>query len=313
MNGDPGLTRPTLLTGASGFIGSRIARALSRQSWNDLTVLIRDSSAVPRAFKTVEADLRDGPSVNAVVAGMDTVVHSASYIGNDPALCAGINIEGTENLVRSAKRFGVRNLIYVSTTAVYGSGPHRWARAESTPVAPASVLSQSRFAAERIILDAGGAVIRPALVYGVGDRWVVPTLARLTATLGGLVGGGEALASIIRVEDLGALVEAVARHVPTLEGPRIYHAANSAPTSIADLTRTIRESFSPDLAMGTLTREEALVAARKIGLSDHQLDLVTIDHTYEANELWALADRRSPSQVRFTVGESSWYRQLAVS
>ncbi len=169
-----------------------------------------DSSVGP-PIRIVQADLQDSTALESALEGVDTIIHCAGYLGYDEALCKTMNVEGTARLLNSAKLAGASTVVYLSTTAVYGPGAHRGLRENEIVPAPRSVLSRSRLDAEQIVLDFGGVVLRPGLVYGRGDRWVLPSLVNLNRAIGGLVDGGDQMMSVIHVQDLGRMVSEIAR------------------------------------------------------------------------------------------------------
>jgi nucleoside-diphosphate-sugar epimerase len=80
--------------------------------------------------------------------GIDTLLHTASYVGTDLEQATAANDHGTTALLREATRAGVRHIIYISTAAVYGHGPHHNVEPEHLTPAPLSPASQTRLAAE---------------------------------------------------------------------------------------------------------------------------------------------------------------------
>ncbi|MGJ3560234.1 NAD-dependent epimerase/dehydratase family protein [Streptomyces sp. INA 01156] len=165
-----------LLTGGTGFIGSRVAAAAHRHPDTHVRLLSRHALHTPTEAEaeTVPGDLADPASLYGSCTGIDVLVHCASRVSGDPESLAAVNDRGTKALVEEAVRGGVRRILYVSTAAVHGRGPFHGVRPGEAPVVPASATSRARAAAERHVLDAGGLVLRPHLVYGEGDRWMVP-------------------------------------------------------------------------------------------------------------------------------------------
>lgn len=177
------VTTRVAVLGSAGFIGRVVTSELNG---------VGDGVAVQTMVRTLPklrvdhasivhvGDVRDADSVRAAVRGARAVVHAASYVGYDPKLCENINVCGTKNVVAACSAEGVEQVVYMSTASVYGSGPHRGASEADLAVAPKSALSRSRADAELMILDAGGAVLRPDMVFGDGDRWFGPGLGRVS-------------------------------------------------------------------------------------------------------------------------------------
>ena len=168
-----------LVTGASGFVGQHLARALLRHGWN-----VRRAVRVPSGAKDeiVIESIGAASDWREALRGVDAVVHLAARVHQHYEeyaieLYRQVNIEGTLQLARSAANAGVRHFIFVSTVLVhgrsnYGSSPFR----ESDLLTPRGVYGMSKAAAEAGLqaLSETNAlnvtVIRPPLVYGFGAR-----------------------------------------------------------------------------------------------------------------------------------------------
>src|SRR5262245_34288338 len=148
--------RHVLLTGATGFIGSTVTRALAARPEIELSVLVRRPAHHPPRTRQLIGDLTKPSSLIGSCQGIDTVLHAASYSGADPDQATAVNDHATTALLREATRAGVRHIIYISTAAVYGRGPHHNAEPEHLTPAPLSPASRTRLAAENTIRAAGG-------------------------------------------------------------------------------------------------------------------------------------------------------------
>jgi nucleoside-diphosphate-sugar epimerase len=201
-----------LLTGATGFIGSALAERLARRG-DRVRALARPSSRTGRlrdlGIEVVAGDLGDRASLDAAVDGCDAVLHLAGAV---KALRErdffAVNAEGTDRVVEacaSARRRPA--LLYVSSLAAAGPAPAGRPRTEEDEPAPVSRYGESKLAGERAVRRRAGAleasIVRPPVVYGPGDRELVPSLVRM-ARLGVVprLGEGERLLSIVHVADL---------------------------------------------------------------------------------------------------------------
>jgi len=178
-----------LVTGASGYLGSRLVPALVALGYE-----VRGLARSPRARATVlergaepvDGDLADVASLERAMSGCDAVVHAASKMGlHGPyAEFHAVNVAGTENVLAAARRStSVRRLVYVGAAAsVMGEGAVHGAD-ESWPL---QQLAYSPYPATKTLADmavraANGpeletCVVRPGWIWGVGD----PILGRMT-------------------------------------------------------------------------------------------------------------------------------------
>jgi dihydroflavonol-4-reductase len=114
------------ITGATGFLGSNLARRLA-EGGDDITILVRKGSDHPflknLPIKRVEGDVTDLESLKAGIKNMDLVFHCAgvvSYRKSDESLMHRVNVIGTDNVCRASMEEGVKKLLYVSSTAAVG-------------------------------------------------------------------------------------------------------------------------------------------------------------------------------------------------
>ena len=175
------------LTGATGFVGSHVARALAAQG-ADLRLLIRSSSDL-RNIQELQAervigDLRDATSLKKAVSGCDVVFHVAADYRlwvRDPEQMYRSNVEGTKAILEAARENKVRRVVYTSSVATMGFQSNGHLADESSPVSLANMIGpykRSKFMAEEIALDAGRSgmdvvVVNPTTP--VGERDIKPT------------------------------------------------------------------------------------------------------------------------------------------
>jgi len=209
------------LTGASGFIGRRLAPLLARSGWQVRLLLRRDPVIAEwRGMdpQIIAGDLADPKALAQLVAGVDAIVHVAGLIKatQSPHYFA-VNHAGAAALAEAARQHAPRaHFLHVSTLA---------AREPQL-----SDYAASKRAGEKAVLDLLGAnatVIRPPAVYGPGDRETLVFFQLAQRRLVPLVGPPAALAAMIHVDDLLRLLVAQLR-----ERPRgaVLAAADARPT-----------------------------------------------------------------------------------
>ncbi|WP_031107340.1 NAD-dependent epimerase/dehydratase family protein [Streptomyces sp. NRRL S-146] len=280
------MTVKILITGASGFVGSRVAATAQRQPGAHVRLLSRHA---PHGPEYVHGDLCAPPSLRGVCADTDVLVHCAARIGGDAETAEAVNDHGTRALVEEAVRAGVRRVVYVSTAAVHGRGPFRGVGPGELPIAPASPTSRTRAAAERYVLDAGGLVLRPHLVYGEGDRWVVPGLVWLMKELSATtLTGCEALQSVIDADTLGRAVVAAA--LAPAPGGGVHHVNHPEPVTVPDLLACVGRELEEPGGGAPVDVATALDRAAGSPLALHHLGMLTVDHWFVDDAFWKDVD-----------------------
>jgi dihydroflavonol-4-reductase len=178
-----------LVTGATGFVGAAVARALCRAGWQ-VRALARPSSdrrnlrQLP--LELAIGDLHDPGSLEKALEGCEALFHvAADYrLGvADPQQLYRTNVEGTRNLLEAARRAQTARVIYTSSVAAIGLPADGTAGAEDTPVALTDMIGhykRSKFLAEELVRDfvrAGTPIIivNPSTPIGPGDLKPTPT------------------------------------------------------------------------------------------------------------------------------------------
>jgi nucleoside-diphosphate-sugar epimerase len=168
-----------LVTGASGFIGFHVVRALVRKG-HDVTCLARRQSNFDRLagldFRRAEGDVRDADSLVRAVAGQDAVYHIAGLVKAARAeQLYEVNCEGAANIARACAAVTTPPvLMLMSSLAAVGPSTPKRPRLESDPPAPVSNYGRSKLAGEQEARKWAAAVpitiLRPPIVFGEGDR-----------------------------------------------------------------------------------------------------------------------------------------------
>jgi dihydroflavonol-4-reductase len=181
------MTAPTLITGATGFVGSAVARAFHMRG-HTLRLLVRPSSdrrLIEGLGETVQGDLRDTDSLVAAVQGCRYVVHVAADYRlwvPDPGPMMQANVEGTRTLLRAARDAGVERIVYCSSVAALGLVGDGTPGTEETPVHPEAIVGhykQSKYLAEAAVralaVEEGVPVVLVNPSAPVGPRDIKPT------------------------------------------------------------------------------------------------------------------------------------------
>ncbi len=171
-----------LVTGATGKVGSRLARRLAQRG-DRVRALVRDRSRgadlVAAGVELHDGDLLDPGSLAAAVRGVDAVVHCAAFFRGATAEQAhAVNDLGTQHLARAAAAAAVPRIVFTSTGLVYGPKGGKLA-AEDDACAPTAAYPVSKLAAERFLLALPGLdvrVLRLPFVYGDGDPHIAEVI-----------------------------------------------------------------------------------------------------------------------------------------
>jgi dihydroflavonol-4-reductase len=175
------------VTGATGFLGSHVARVLAGQG-AELRLLVRPSSNLKNLeglkAETAIGDLRDPASLEKAISGCDAVFHVAADYRlwvRDPREMYRSNVEGTRSILEAARKNGVKRVVYTSSVATVGFTGNGQAADEDSPVSLVDMIGhykRSKFMAEQIALEAGRSGLNVVTVNPttpIGEQDVKPT------------------------------------------------------------------------------------------------------------------------------------------
>src|SRR6266704_4479333 len=175
------------VTGATGFVGSHVARALAEQG-AELRLLVRATSD-PRNIQDLRAervigDLRDPVSLEKGIAGCDVVFHVAADYRlwvREPDEMYRANVEGTRAILGAARKNNVRRVVYTSSVATMGFTQNGTPADEDSPVSLENMIGpykRSKFMAEQVAIEAARSGVDVVIVNPstpVGERDIKPT------------------------------------------------------------------------------------------------------------------------------------------
>jgi dihydroflavonol-4-reductase len=175
------------VTGATGFLGSHVARVLADQG-AELRLLVRPTSNLRNLeglnAETATGDLRDPASLEKAMAGCDAVFHVAADYRlwlRDPQEMYRSNVAGTRAILEAARKNNVQRIVYTSSVATVGFTSHGQPADEDSPVSIADMIGhykRSKFMAEQLALEAGRGGMHVVTVNPttpIGEQDIKPT------------------------------------------------------------------------------------------------------------------------------------------
>ncbi|MFC9968957.1 NAD-dependent epimerase/dehydratase family protein [Nocardia ignorata] len=239
-----------LVTGASGFLGGAIVRALVADGTHDVSILVRRTSVLDDlgtardAVTIVEGDLTDADSLRRAADGVDAVIHSAARVDErgTRAQFWVENVRATELLLDAARRGGAHRFVFISSPSALmdRDGGDQIDVDESLPY-PRRYLnhySETKATAEQAVLAANTAefstvALRPRAIWGAGDRSgpIVRLLARTAdGALPDLSYGRTIEASLCHVDNIvhACLLALSAKNI----GGKAYFIADAEKTDV---------------------------------------------------------------------------------
>ena len=204
-----------LVTGASGFTGSHLARSLVARV-QAVRGLVRPAS-LDRTLNLESAgveiapgDVTDRVSLDAACRGIETVYHIAAMYrsaGRRDSVYREVNVGGTENLLRAAEAAGVRRFVHCSTGGVHGHIEYPPAT-EDAPLAPGDIYQVTKLEAEERAREFGVrtglevVVARPMAIYGPGDTRFLKMFRGMARRQFPILGPGTVFYHLTYIDDL---------------------------------------------------------------------------------------------------------------
>jgi dihydroflavonol-4-reductase len=208
-----------LVTGATGFVGAAVARALLKVGW-DVRALTRAASdrsnLTGLSVEIAVGDLNQRASLRPALEGCKALFHvAADYrLGvRNPQQLYETNVEGTRNILTAAREVGVERIVYTSSVATLGIPKDGSPGDERTPVTITDMIGhykRSKFLAEKLVLELAGAglpvvIVNPSTPIGPGDVKPTPTgQTILDAARGRMPAYVDTGLNVVHVDDVAA-------------------------------------------------------------------------------------------------------------
>ncbi len=205
--------KKVLVTGASGFVGSRLVDYLVFHYQADVRALVRSyGRAVQLARLPVElalGDLTDVDSLRKAASGCEVIIHCAAGTSGEDEDRYAATVDGTRNILQAALEAKVKRFVHVSTVAVHGPDPGQVID-ESTPLVKSNDLyADSKVEAEELVSQFGHekglpvVILRPTIVYGPrAGGWTLGPVNHIRAGGLTLINSGSGVANHVYVDDV---------------------------------------------------------------------------------------------------------------
>ncbi len=244
--------KKVLVTGSTGFVGSRLCRELLEHGYtvNALHRKTSDlSSLTGLDVRLVEGDINDLESLRRAMTDVTFVFHIAALFRQakfPDEVYRRVNIEGTENVLRIARDKGVNRVIHCSTVGVHSHIPKPPAN-ENEPYRPGDIYQETKADGEKISQEwfrsgkLNGVVVRPAMIWGPGDKRTLKLFKGIAKRRFVLIGTGETLVHWVVVDDLVKGFRLAAEN-PKAAG-QTYIFAGERPVTLKYLISTIAKAI----------------------------------------------------------------------
>ena len=276
-----------LITGATGFVGSGILRALGRSgdtpsgpfAGTRIQSLQRKPGSVVGRVETVAGDVTDASSLSGKLDSVDTVIHLVGIIEESGgATFDEVIRRGTENMVQEASRAGVKHFILMSALGAHDSPKFPYHRA--------------KFRAEEAVKASGlpFTIFRPSVIFGKGDGFIT-VLAGLVKSFPvvPVVGSGESKFQPVQVDDVGASFAYAASH-PEEAGGKTYELGGAKSYSYQEMLDVIGAELGKrkpkvhvplPLMKAVVTLTGPLPKALRPPVTMEQLKMLALDNSTE--------------------------------
>jgi nucleoside-diphosphate-sugar epimerase len=200
-----------MVTGGAGYFGSLLVDSLV-QSGKRVRIFDIHDADLPAGVEKVRADVRDRAAVERAFEGVTVVHHNVALVplAKDRKAFFEVNEGGTRNVLEAAKRAGVRKVVSMSSSAVYGA-PDKNPVDENTPTHPGESYGRAKLAAERLCLDYSRqgldvTIVRPRTIMGHGRLGIMQILFEWVRQGRNIpvLGSGKNLYQFVHADDLAS-------------------------------------------------------------------------------------------------------------
>ncbi len=304
----------TLLTGATGFIGAAVLRALVRRG-HAVRVLVRPGSDRANldgvACAVVEGSFADAATAREAVAGCDALVHVAADYRlwvPDPAAMYRVNVEGTRTLMEAAHDAGIGRIVYTGSVATLGMAADGTSATEETASRLDDMVGsykRSKFLADRevrrMIVDRRlpAVIVQPSAPVGPRDRRPTPTGRMiLDAARGRMPAYVDTGLNIVHVDDV-AEGHCLALETGTIGESYVLGGENMTLRRILEIVAAHRGTAPPRLRLPHAALVPAAHVAEAIGRLTGGVPRMTVDAVRMARKKMYVSSAKAERQLGY--------------
>ena len=241
-----------LVTGATGFTGGHLARAIAADGRDEVLALVREPAAATAladaGVTLVRGDVTDAAAIERAVSGIDVVYHIAAIYrqaGVSADAYRAVNATAAGHLVEAAARAGVRRVVHCSTVGVHGDveGPPA---NEDAPLKPGDIYQETKLEGEQLAREAGQqhgievVIVRPTGIYGPGDRRLLKLFRGVARQRWITLGRGHIYYHLTYIDDLVAGFRLCGEHPAAAN--RTYILAGGEVTTLNELVAIVADT-----------------------------------------------------------------------
>jgi GlcNAc-P-P-Und epimerase len=316
-----------LVTGSSGFIARFLIPGLAARGHEVVGIDKTVGGDFGDGFRLIHANILDENAVNRAMQQVDLVVHLAAEhkdFGVAERLYHEVNVQGTDNLLRSAAKSGVGKFVFFSSVAVYGDSPVP-THEEQTP-APDLPYGKTKLLAERRIEEwveedarREVVIVRPTVVFG---PWNYANMYRLIETVAKRrylgVGDGKNTKSMAYVENVADATFFLIDRMKA--GIQLFNYADSPHLSTGEIVRYIASNLQVSIPFVRIPKSMALASAfpfdvlakatgKDLPLTAKRIDKFTSPTHHLAEKICAIG-YKAPYRLEQGIGKTvAWYTQ----
>jgi dihydroflavonol-4-reductase len=289
-----------LVTGASGFIGSHLIRALRAEGFAVRALVHKTPVAEIPGISSIVGNILDMPVLTEAMAAVNIVFHLAAAVGSvvtGPHMFQEVNVKGTEAVLAAARRAGVGRVVHFSSIGVLGAVKAGEIADEDYPTAPRTLYDRTKFVAEAAAQLAAKdgldvVIVRPGWVYGPGDRRTFKFISAICRRKSALIAGALGRQTPVYIDDLIAgVLLAAEKGCPGA----VYHLAGNEILTPEEMTAIVAAACGVPGPRLKLPRKLAIAVAF---LLEKSFGLLKIETPLNRGKLSFFLDAKAMSSVR---------------